>query len=70
MCCEGRPVADHARLWAKHQSVSDPAHVTAAGSLRRARSGIHRPGAQPEVEVRCLADYDTELGTDLEGGAA
>jgi transposase len=33
--CEGRTVADHQRLWAKHQTVSDPSHVEAAKLLRR-----------------------------------
>ena len=32
--CDGRTVADHERLWAKHQTVSDPTHVEAAKLLR------------------------------------
>jgi transposase len=60
--CDGRVVADHERLWAKHQTVSDPAHVEAAKLLRRKRLEVARPTAAPEVEVRCLADYDTALG--------
>jgi len=62
--CDGTVVADHARLWAKHQSVADPEHVLAARRLRRDRIGPLRPAAQAEVEVRCLADYDTALGLD------
>ena len=72
--CEGRLVADHDRLWAKHQTVSDAEHVAAATLLRRERIGLLRPVPEPEVEIRCLADYDTALGLDgiegVEGGVA
>jgi transposase len=67
--CDGRIVADHERLWAKHQTVSDPEHVAAAKALRRDRIGLLRPAPAPEVEIRALADYDTALGLD-EGGVA
>jgi transposase len=60
--CDGRLVADHERLWAKHQTVSDPVHVEAAKLLRRKHLEVARPTAAPEVQVRCLADYDTALG--------
>ena len=60
--CDGRVVADHERVWAKHQTVSDPAHVEAAKMLRRKHLEVARPTAAPEVEVRHLADYDTALG--------
>jgi transposase len=64
--CEGRLVADHERLWAKHQTISDPAHVEAAKLLRRKHLDIARDTARPtavlDVEVRRLADYDTALG--------
>jgi hypothetical protein len=67
--CEGKLVADHHRLWAKHQTVSDPEHVAAATLLRHDRIGLIRPAAEPEVAQRCLADYDTALGID-DGGVA
>ena len=67
--CEGKLVADHHRLWAKHQTVSDPEHVAAATLLRRDRIGLIRPAPEPEVAQRCLADYDTALGID-DGGVA
>jgi transposase len=60
--CDGRLVAEHERLWAKHQTISDPAHVEAAKLLRRKHLDIARPAAELDVEVRCLADYDTALG--------
>ena len=69
--CDGRPVADHARLWAKHQSVADPEHVAAARRLRRDRLSVARPTPTPDVEIRCLADYDTALGLDgIDSGVA
>lgn len=70
--CDGRMVADHDRLWAKHQTISDPAHVAAARALRRERLEVVRPAAQAQVEQRCLADYDTALGLDdgLDDGVA
>jgi transposase len=80
--CDGQLVADHDRVWARHQTISDPAHVAAATALRRERVGRLRPMAEPEVETRCLADYDTALGIadvgvvdpddacDRDGGAA
>ena len=62
--CDGRAVADHPRVWARHQTISDPEHVAAARALRRDRIGIVRPAAEPQVEQRCLADYDSALGLD------
>lgn len=62
--CDGRTVADHERVWAKHQTISDPEHVAAAKLLRRERIGLVRPTAETAVEIRSLADYDTALGID------
>lgn len=67
--CDGRPVADHQRVWAKHQTISDAEHLAAANGLRRARIGLVRPAPEPEVQIRCLADYDVALGLD-DGGVA
>jgi len=65
--CDGKTVADHQRVWARHQSLADLGHVAAARALRTARMGVLRPVPEPEVEIRCLADYDTALGIDLTG---
>src|SRR3982074_1106948 len=46
--CGGRLVADHERIWAWHQTISDPEHVDAAKALRRRRIGALRP--VPETE--------------------
>jgi transposase len=61
--CEGQVVADHERSWAWHQSFTDPAHRAAATALRAQRVAVLRRPAEPEVQVRALADYDTALGT-------
>jgi transposase len=69
--CEGKIVADHERIWAAHQTISDPEHVEAATALRRGRVGLLRPVSEPEVQIRCLADYDTALGVSTgQGGVA
>jgi transposase len=70
--CDGQLVADHDRIWATHQTISDPEHVQAAKRLRLQRIGPLRPASEPEVEIRCLADYDDALGLDddREGGVA
>ena len=72
---QGRLVADHERVWAWHQTLSDPEHLEAAKVLQRTRARVLRPVRQAreaEVELRALADYDTALGIDLstEGGCA
>jgi transposase len=67
--CDGKLVADHTRLWAKHQSVAAPEHDAAAKQLRRDRIGLIRPAPEPEVEIRCLGDYDTALGIDDSDGS-
>jgi transposase len=67
----GQCVADHERIWAHHQTISDPAHVAAAGALRGVHRAIMGSGApDPEqVELRALADYDAVFGIDGEGVA-
>jgi transposase len=66
--CDGRVVADHERVWAKHQTISAVEHVTAAKALRAARIGLLRPTpSAEEVEIRSLSDYDTALGLTEEG---
>jgi transposase len=64
---EGRLVADHERVWARHQTLSDPEHLEAAKVLQRTRARTLRTVRDPhaEVELRVLTDYDTALGIDL-----
>jgi transposase len=66
--CGGKLAADHERIWARHQTLTDPAHWAAAQALRRQRLTVARRPAEPDVQIRCLADYDDALG--LDGGMA
>jgi transposase len=68
--CEGRLVADHERAWARHQTITDPAHLAAAQALRAARRLLAPvPGpAEADVEHRDLAVYDALFGSG-EGAA-
>ena len=69
--CGGAVVADHQRSWAARVTVTDPAHVAAAKSLRAAyaaqRAGRQRVRAHPDghqVPMRALPDYDALFGVD------
>jgi hypothetical protein len=71
--CDGKTVAEHERVWAWHQTITDPEHREAANMLRHNRISALRPVIEPNdqvlVEQRCLSDYDAALGIDLgEGG--
>jgi len=66
--CDGKTVADHERIWAAHQTISNPDHVQAAKALRRTRISLLRPASEPDVEIRCLDDYDTALGVSTDQG--
>ena len=66
----GELLADHHRIWAAHQTISDPKHVEAAKVLRRRHFSVARPATETQVQVRSLADYDAALGVDLDGGVA
>jgi len=58
---DGRVVADHARVWARGVTVTDPAHVQAAKVLRdQAREP--RPVAAADDLARDLTDYDRAFG--------
>ena len=58
---DGRLVADHARVWARHTVVTDPAHVTIAHELREQ---FGRPRTRDDELARDLADYDRAFGMD------
>jgi transposase len=59
--CDGAQVACHARCWADHQTITDPAHKAAAVRLRQARLAAVRP-VETVVQQRPLSDYDRLLG--------
>ena len=81
---DGKTVADHERVWAWHQTITDPQHLRAANALRRNRVGALRPVREGDlghcghrgdfgdseitVQQRPLADYDTALGIDVSDG--
>ena len=65
--CEGRLVADHPRIWAKHQTITNPGHRQAADQLRRERLTVLSMPGEVEVEQRRLVDYDLALGLDHAG---
>ena len=58
----GRVLAHHDRCWARHQSITDPAHHAAALTLAaRARNAVPQP--EPDVvEERDLCVYDAAFG--------
>jgi transposase len=61
--CDGRVAADHERCWARHQTISDPAHLEAAKALRAVRRLAVVPGPRDaEVEQRDLSVYDRLSG--------
>lgn len=66
--CEGTVVADHARVWAWHQTITDFEHAVAAKLLRRGRADLLRPIPElptgQQVEVRSLDTYDAAFGLD------
>lgn len=68
--CDGELLADHERIWAAHQTISDLAHVQAAKVLRRKHFSVARPVSESQVQIRSLADYDAALGVDIDGGVA
>jgi transposase len=74
--CDGRLVADHGRCWARHQTISDPAHLQAAAKLRLDRAVVRTAGRRGQgedevaVQLRCLADYDAAFGLDDGQGVA
>lgn len=73
MTCNGDPVGAHQRCWAKRVTVTDPAHVAVAKTLRagfaadklaRERAARHHADGH-RVTLRALTDYDTLFGSDF-----
>ena len=53
---------DRGRVWAKHQTITDPGHRQAADQLRRDRLTVVPAPAEQPVELRRLDDYDLAFG--------
>ena len=64
---DGRIVADHARVWARGRTVTDPAHVEIAALLRKQFQQPRTAAAGGNDLVRDLADYDRAFGL-IDGG--
>jgi transposase len=69
----GALVGEHARCWARQQTITDPGHRRAADVMRQAyqsRDASGRGDAVTEVQERDLASYDRffGLGDDQPGG--
>ena len=68
---EGRVVAEHPRVWARGTTITDPAHVEAAGLLRKQFQKPRAVAGLGDDLARDLNDYDrafglsTEMGTDV-----
>jgi transposase len=60
---EGRLVADHARVWARGMTITDPAHQRTAAVLR---SAFQAPRHKPSEDLsRDLGDYDRAFGLEV-----
>ena len=59
---DGRLVAEHVRVWARHMTVTDPAHVATALQLREQLAEPRR--VDDAGLLRDLADYDRAFGLD------
>lgn len=65
--CDTVSVGQHQRCWARHQTVSDPAHIAAAAELRTRHHLIRAtPADEAGVAYRDLSDYDRILGVSGE----
>jgi hypothetical protein len=58
--CAGDEVARHQRSWAKHRTITDPAHELARKVMRIFAAAV--ADATDDVEVRDLAVYDRATG--------
>ena len=71
--CADSVVAVHERCWARHQTLTDPAHRAAAVQLRQAHTSHARrhaergsgPAPAVQVDVRSLSDYDALFGVEV-----
>jgi hypothetical protein len=66
-CLDGRMVAEHARCWARHQTLTDPDHAGAATAMRRQYHPSGAVAATVEVAPPDLPAYDRVFHL-IEGG--
>ena len=60
--CEGRIVAEHARVWARGTTLTDPAHIETAAWLRKQYQQPRALVSDQDDLVRDLSDYDLAFG--------
>ena len=61
--CDGRVVADHDRVWARHQTLTLPEHAAGGRSgCAGTGSAWSAPPPRPTSRSAGSADYDTALG--------
>lgn len=66
---EGRLVTEHARIWARGTTITDPAHVEAAAWLRKQfQHHTTTESASGDDLTRDLGDYDRAFGISGEQG--
>ncbi len=71
---DGRCVGNHPRSWGAGGTITDPEHVRAARTLRKAfqnpapAGDTDRDAAAGEAGVRDLAEYDRAFGVVLDDG--
>jgi Mu transposase-like protein len=68
--CEGRIVAEHARVWARGGTLTDPAHVQTAARLRKQFQQPRAVAAAGDDLARDLGDYDRAFGLSDHDGAS
>jgi hypothetical protein len=61
---EGRIVADHARVWARGMTITDPTHVHTAAVLRAAFQAPRTTPVNQDLH-RDLGDYDRAFGLEV-----
>jgi hypothetical protein len=65
---DGRVVAEHARVWARGTTITDPAHVQTAAWLRKQFQQPRAAAAAGDDLARDLSDYDRAFGLTAEEG--
>ncbi|MGI8792723.1 MAG: IS21 family transposase [Acidimicrobiales bacterium] len=60
--CAGEEVARHPRSWAKHRTLTDPAHESARKVMRTFAAAAAAADADEDVAVRDLSVYDRATG--------
>ena len=61
-------MAEHARVWARGTTVTDPAHVETAAWLRKQFQQPRAVAAAGDDLTRDLGDYDRAFGLNDRGG--